>query len=124
MAGRQPLKLEKMVRIRPPHPSSFRWWGYQISRLAIWRILRGFSLDTEENESGQTGDTYYNTTYDMDTSGIEERLDTQQETLLGMQEDIQTFNNNFVGGVGVMIGLFGLVLGFNAAKELLKIWLH
>ena len=81
-------------------------------------------MDTEENESGQTGDVYYSTTYEMDTSGIEERLDTQHETLLAMQEDIQTFNSNFVGGVGVMIGLFGLVLGFNAAKELLKIWLH
>lgn len=81
-------------------------------------------MDTEENESGQTGDVYYSYTYEMDTSGIEERLDTQQETLLAMQEDIHAFNNNFVGGVGVMIGLFGLVLGFNAAKELLKIWLH
>ena len=40
-------------------------------------------MDTEENESGQTGDVYYSTTYEMDTSGIEQRLDTQQETLLG-----------------------------------------
>lgn len=39
MAAREPLKLKKMVRIRPPHPSS-RWWGYQISRLAIWQVLR------------------------------------------------------------------------------------
>lgn len=79
---------------------------------------------TEENESGQTGDVYYNTTYEMDTSGIEQRLDTQEATLQAIQEDIESFNDNFVGGVGVIIGLFGLVLGFNAAKELLKIWLH
>ena len=81
-------------------------------------------MDTEENESGQNGDVYYSTIYEMDTSGIEQRLDTQQATLEAMQEDMEAFNNNYVGGVGVMIGLFGLVLGFNAAKELLKIWLH
>jgi len=81
-------------------------------------------LDTDEIESGQTGDVYYSTTYEMDTSGMEQRLDTQQATLLAIQDDIQTFNDNFVGGVGVIVGLFGLVLGFNAAKELLKIWLH
>ena len=81
-------------------------------------------MDTDEIESGQTGDVYYSTTYEMDTSGMEQRLDTQQATLLAIQDDIQTFNDNFVGGVGVIVGLFGLVLGFNAAKELLKIWLH
>lgn len=80
-------------------------------------------MDTE-NETGQTGDVYYSTTYEVDTSGIEERLDDQQEMLVAIQTDIQTFNDNVVGGVGVIIGLFGLILGFNAAKEFLKIWLH
>lgn len=80
-------------------------------------------MDTE-NETGQTGDVYYSTTYEVDTSGIEERLDDQQETLVAIQADLQTFNDNVVGGVGVIIGLFGLILGFNAAKEFLKIWLH
>lgn len=80
-------------------------------------------MDTE-NETGQTGDVYYSTTYEVDTSGIEQRLDDQQETLLAIQTDMQSFNDNVVGGVGVIIGLFGLILGFNAAKEFLKIWLH
>lgn len=80
-------------------------------------------MDTE-NETGQSGDVYYTTTYEVDTSGIEQRLDDQQETLLAIQDDIQTFNDNVIGGVGVIIGLFGIILGFNAAKEFLKIWLH
>lgn len=80
-------------------------------------------MDTE-NENTQGGDVYYSTTYEMDTSGIESRLDTQQATLTAIQEDVHAFNDNVIGGVGVIIGLFGLVLGFNAAKELLKIWLH
>lgn len=80
-------------------------------------------MDTE-NENNQSGDVYYSTTYEMDTSGIESRLDTQQATLTAIQDDMRDFNDNVIGGVGVIIGLFGLVLGFNAAKELLKIWLH
>lgn len=84
----------------------------------------GTSEENESNESGSSGDTYYYEVYEVDTSGIEEKLDTIEQTLADTRADIASLNENINGGVGVLIGMFGLVIGFNSAKELLKIWLH
>lgn len=84
----------------------------------------GTSEENESNESGASGDTYYYEVYEVDTSGIEEKLDTIEQTLVDTRADIAALNENINGGVGVLIGLFGVIIGFNSAKELLKIWLH
>ena len=71
-----------------------------------------------------SGNDSGNPVVEIDLSSLTERLDDQQEVLAELRDDLNEFNENFIGGVGVIMGLIGMIVGFMAAKELLKVWLH
>lgn len=56
-------------------------------------------------------------------SGDSVTIEYSEETEYTNNELLMQINDNIVNGFGFMSGLIGVIVGFMAAKELLKIWL-
>lgn len=74
-----------------------------------------------DNEN-TSGDVYYY--YEIDNSGVEDLLEEQQELILEVQSDVQQIHDDLISFSGILVGLIGLIIGFHAFKELLKIWVQ
>lgn len=61
---------------------------------------------------------------DVTISGSDVTIEYQQETAYSDNELLFQINENITHGFSLLVGLFGMILGFMAAKEFLKIWLH
>ena len=57
-------------------------------------------------------------------SGSDVTIQYEQQTEYSDNELLFQINENITQGFSLLVGLFGMILGFMAAKEFFKIWLH
>lgn len=61
---------------------------------------------------------------DMTVNCDEVYLQYTGQSEYSIDEILLQINDNIVNGAALITGLFGMILGFIAAKELLRIWLQ
>ena len=61
---------------------------------------------------------------DMTVNADNVYIEYSEQTEYSNNEVLMQINDNIVQGFSLVSGLIGLIVGFMAIKELLKIWLH
>lgn len=83
-------------------------------------------MDTEnEGSEGSSQELYYTyTDYSDELASLSENLEDVQETQEAIALQMEETSQAIVEGVGVVSALIGMLIGFFAMIELLKVWLE
>lgn len=78
-----------------------------------------------EGNEGSSQELYYTyTDYSDELASLSENLEAVQETQEAIALQMEETSQAIVEGVGVMSALIGMIIGFFAMIELLKVWLE